>query len=677
MSSFCTNCGAPRSGTPYCTGCGARFEDASSSTPASTPAPPSPPAGGPADDGSTRIAQRPALPEDGTTRPRHAGPAEPPAPAAPAAPPAWSQQPASDPYAAAPPAYGQQGYGQQGYGQQPGYDQQGYGQGYGQQPAYDQQGWQQQPPAAPKEPAVNPFKGAPVDDLVRHGVGVLALLLSLFMPWNIFDGTASTWWGVLPVLLAALAVVPPYLARARVVPALGARQARMAQLGLVVPFLLAAVALVIIDYTHLTLDGFPDGGFVGTGLAMAAAGVALVVAPVAADEPAGPDASADAYAQQAHQHARYAADRFWLNLTVYLALGALALAVVNTITSLLYQFAGPEGLDPDVLAVLAAVLGGLGLLVVMVGWPLLGLRRHDVAARRLLPVVGATVLVVALLSGDDAAGATFFAQFPAEGWVVFVGGTWLATAACALAASRPLVRLTTPQDEVDGWIRTARSALLLAAVGSAVSALAILFLAIAGDAVGGGIVTVILVLASGGVAAFGWSLLSDVRRHRTTALAVALGAAVLGLVVLIIAANQDFLHGYAGTTLPIVGTAGWQWASLVALPGLAAYALAVPGPVRSALGSPIPASWTQKSQPGQAPQGYGQQGWGHDQQGYGQQGYPQQGYPQQDPYGQPPQPQQQPGQWGQPDQPQWGQPPQQPGQQPGQQQDPWGQQPPR
>ena len=109
----------------------------------------------------------------------------------------------------------------------------------------------------------------------------------------------------------------------------------------------------------------------------------------------------------------------------------------------------------------------VAMMLVVVGWPAVGLFGGSPAWRRVFATAAFTVLVVGLFSlASDGDG--LFTWPPFEKWngAGGIGGTFVLGAAAGLAVSRAQERRTSGVlAPLDGWLRTARSA----AMGTATS----------------------------------------------------------------------------------------------------------------------------------------------------------------------------------------------------------------
>lgn len=520
--------------------------------------------------------------------------------------------------------------------QQGGWPQQGQQQGGWQQGGYpppQQGGWQQgYPPQGypgypPAQPKVNPFLGVPVGDFIRDGVALVALFSTLAMPWNlatendsVFQDASDRWWVIIAVLISVASLAVPYVVKSGAIPGWGPSQARLLKIGLNVPAFLAVFGAVVLELIKVGDDGvfgfFIGGeggsvtsspsfeGGIGTGVAMLLAGSLLAITPRAYDDdPSG------------------RSDSTWRLVTQIVVFVGPALSVLGFIL-----FA----VDVDAFDPFLIFLAMLMLLVVVplisLVWPAVEMVGGKVSGRRVLATVACTVLVCALFgSNADFDDDPFFlanpAVIPVSKWNEPLFGFFLIGAAGALAVAIPLQRATARrEDEVSGWISTAKSALLVAAGLQVAWLLSLLFEGIENDLEGPAIVSMILMALSAGAAVAVQTFCSDVRKNQMLIL-IGLGVYVLLSIVVISILNSEDL---------VVGLDGWLASALFVLPGLAAYSLLVPPAVRSA----FPVSFGSRQQG--HPQGYGPPPGYPQHGGYPPQGgYPQQGQPGQQQGGQP------------------------------------------
>jgi hypothetical protein len=537
MAKFCGFCGAPNEGGLFCTSCGQRFPVSEGAAPPS--APPAQP-----------VAQDPDAGHDDTAV---FGSVAPPGPGQ--SQPSWRQPPPQQTWGAAP------------YGSQ--------------------------------RQLANPFEGVPVTDYLRDAVALVALFVSLGLPWDAREETGGRWWAVISVLVLVAAVALPYLGKARLVPGWGPREIRVVKLLALVPLGASVLAAVVNELVNI--DDFSEGGL-GSGLALAVGGGLLAVQPRAADEDPG------------HRE-----DTRWWAATRVAAVVALLLAVATWLAYLVDGLANDEPFFDDVLVLLITLvelLIGLALL----GIPTALLLRGSPVGRRLLVTLGLMLLAAIILgSSDDGEALLVFREF--EKWNTPLAGTFMFAAAAALAASRPARRRTARRDEVGGWVATAAQALMLAAILLVLLGIQqVLVVVWYEEASATTIIPIVLTFVGAASALLGRSLLPGLPASRARAVGLAAGLVVLGIIAVTVTNESPYLV-----------TSGEALAPWFFLPGLALYSLVVPSTVRGAFGPLL-----QEREPQQYPSQYPGQQPGQQQVGPDPD-QPQAGHPQQ------PDPGQQPG----------------------------------
>lgn len=463
-----------------------------------------------------------------------------------------------------------------------------------QQPWTAQPSWTAQPPYGapsprPTVPRTNPFVGVPVGDYVRDAVAVFCLFAALAMPWDLpaNDG-ADRWWVVLAVLVSVASLALPYLGRSQVVPGWTPQVVRLLKLAANAPFAACVVAALVNELVNVSE---PLSGGIGTGVAMGVAGATLAVQPRQADEDPG------------HRD-----DPTWLLATNVLT-GAAAVAVLIAFAA---HFVHDQTEDfgyllEDAMLFVYVVLGVPVAALVSITWPAIASLGGSAAWRRVFAAVGASVLVAALfsLAGD---GDGVFTALAVEKWHSPVGGTVLVAAAAALAVSRPAQRRAASLEAAaTGWIRTAVTALQVAAATLAVAAATVAVGMIAAEEVEApAVVVVVLLLVSAGIGLAVVGMLAQVQRTRSTAVGLLAVQLLLAVITLAVAGAQDVYFGVVVDTSYGFGlqASGWAVAMWFTLPGLALFALVGPGSVRSALGPLVVERPAAPQQP-QAP--YGQQ----------------------------------------------------------------------
>lgn len=500
---------------------------------------------------------------------------------------------------------------------------QGHGQGYP-HPYPPQPPW----PAVPK---ANPFVGWPVADWVRDGAALFCLFAALGMPWHIeadYKG-GEQWWVVISVLLSVASLAVPFVAKSRAVPGWSASHFRLLKLGLNVPFLASVLAALVNELVNIGEDF--EGGL-GVGIAMGLAGCALALQPREADE----DPS-------------HADDRLWDTAARFAAIAAPAVGVLMFLGYLVDDLADESVLFDEPLGFIALLLVSLGMMLVLAGWPAFGVFNGSAAWRRVFLTVAFTVLVIGLFAlASDGDGLFTWPRFEKWNGAAGFGGTFVLGAAAGLVACRALERRTTSRvQSLDGWLQTARSAVLVSAAGSGVSAVALLIGTVNADEVeASAVVALLLVLVIAAAAGVAYSMLGDPGRNRIAVLGLLAGEAIVGFIAMGIINGEDVSlgpvripdAGLVGAGAPPFPITGWVVAAWVCLPALAAYALTVPREARTAFGPlvqqrPQPqAGYYPPPQPPHQPPGYP----------------PQQGYPQAPPQGYPPPQQPYPPQQGYP-----------------------------
>ena len=398
--------------------------------------------------------------------------------------------------------------------------------------------------------AVNPFLGVPVSDYLRDAAAAFCLFAALGMPWDDIGDGSDRWWVIIAVLLSVASLAIPYVARAQLIPGFGAREARLAKVAANVPILVSAFAAVVNELVNLD-DDFEGG--LGTGIAMALAGMALAVQPRANDE----DPSR-------HE------DRLWLVASTWTALAAVALGLLTYLGYFFTRLDDGDAFD-DVLEFVAILVLFPLTLLVLVGWPALGMMRRAAEWRRVFAVVTFTIVAVGLLAlaGD---GDGLFVALSVEKWNSPLGGTFLIGAAAGLSVSRPVQRWTPPgTTPAASWVSTASSAMLVSAAALALGAVAQVMVMISvEEAEAATIISIVLMVASAVMAAVAASMLGDPQRNRMPVVGIIGGLVMVSIITVSLLRSQDYLEGMYG-----LATAMW-----FTLPALALYALLVPGDVR-------------------------------------------------------------------------------------------------
>ena len=465
------------------------------------------------------------------------------------------------------------------------------------QPPY--QGQPQQPYQAPQQPAQasappqqpfgqgapgprpHPLSGVPWSDYVRDGAAALLLLASLAMPWDASHDATDRIEVVLLTLLSVLSLSAMYLHRTAVIPA----SVRPETVALGRALANAPYALVVVIYAVIDLvQAFRNDGSV-QGLGMAAgfglAGALLAAAPRSSELAIAADQRALA--------------ELWRRVVLGVGAAALAWAALATLSLLLRIWTGPFPLAEYLGAAQVTILLFDPLLVIasLAALTLPALKRS--AAGRVAAITASALYmgacVIDLLSGWEIQGA-----FETAGFSVPFAISVLALGAAQLAA--PVRLAMTPTAGAALYLPGAAYLLL----GFAVFASANVGIALIGLAVGGGasgpLVAVIVLWAAASAALFAAraTLRRDPLGMRTAVTTLLGGVALLGVIVLILQA-QDSLSGATQRTDLVV---------LLGVPIAVGVLLFVPPSVRayyagaaptSAAGSPAAASPAPYAQP--------------------------------------------------------------------------------
>ncbi|MET4223727.1 DUF2304 domain-containing protein [Oerskovia enterophila] len=393
-------------------------------------------------------------------------------------------------------------------------------------------------PAAP----ANPFAGIPVSDYVRDGVAALLLFVSLTMPWDFANRASDKVEVILVSVLSLLSLSLPYLARTGVLPTTWTvHTTRRVRLLANAPYGLLVAVYVVLDLVNGTAGN--GWGGLGTGLALGLAGAVLAAQPRQAElGPVDQDR---------------AVSRTWVKVLI----GIGALAVVGAVVAFVFSLT----LGLGVVGIFARLVVA-ALAVGLVGLPVWGILREQESWRLVLVGLGIALVVLYVLNTGS-----FLVSYESLRGGQF--GLLLIPAAAAVAASPAVARSTASASPVKTWVAVAVDTLDLVLVVAAVLTLqAILWLA---AGLSGVVVILALVL---GLLMVGVSLVArralarDAVSGRTLALGGAGVVAVLGIVLLIVVANQSGLGIGVGTDLLLLA---------FGLPAITAFALTVPAEVRT------------------------------------------------------------------------------------------------
>jgi hypothetical protein len=367
----------------------------------------------------------------------------------------------------------------------------------------------------------NPFADIGLADYARDVVALILLIATFGMPWDYTDAAADKIHVVLATLLAMSALTLPYLKRGHVLPGnWGDSEVRIARMLAVAPYVVIVAVTIVID---IVSDDRASGG-IGIGVAFGLAG-AVLTAQARVCELGGPDDDHDDVQNGAASQAMV-----WHTAVVSLA----GLAGLLTIVRLVFVLSD-IGPNAEWTVIALAILGPLLALVVL-AVPAAALVRRYPAARTMVLTVGAIALVLAFwrLSEDSLLSDVLSVRDRGPEELL-----WLAAAAAAAAPG--LSRLLQPASEARRWLELTRRLLGLTAVVAILAAgYWALFMVDVPFERGSTITLVVLTLLVAAAAAVGRnSLRHDATQGRIIALAVGGVLAVLGIVMLAIAAAAD------------------------------------------------------------------------------------------------------------------------------------------
>ena len=399
-----------------------------------------------------------------------------------------------------------------------------------------------------------PFAGVPVGDYVRDAAAAVLLAVSLALPWDFAHDATGRVDVVLVTIVSLLSLTLPYLARVGAFgPGFTVAVAGTVRLVANLPYL----AVVVV---YLVVDGVQGGS--GSGGIGAAAAVGLAGAVLAGQE-----------RQHELDDPGRAADPVGSASWVWV-LGGLAAVLVLVKLVTLVIFATQVG-DVIELAGYAVVLGLVVtslLMLLIVGWPLVGTLRRDAPSRLALVGVAAPVAGFYLLAEGEGFVAPSVESLHTLAPALVL---WPAIAAAAVAPG--VRRAMRPVTGPALWRGAAVRALTLVAVTDAVAVALSLLSVVESDERGRPVVLVVLGALSAVAALVARSaLVLDQPGSRGTVYGGAGALVVLGIVELAVVASDD------GVTV----TSGDLVVMLV-LPVLVGVLLAVPAILAAARGTTV------------------------------------------------------------------------------------------
>jgi hypothetical protein len=423
------------------------------------------------------------------------------------------------------------------------------------------------PSATARRPG--PFSGVPVRDYVTDVVAIVLLCVALGLTWDARNSATDRVEVVLTTVVSILSLSLFYLARAGALPpGWTNRTVVAARAAANVPYVVVVLVYAVLDVVAAFDDGRTPAGGLGPSVAIGLAGVALVVAPRAAE--IGAPRTADLFAR-----------------AVRIALVSLLVVMV------LLQVVGIVSVLVDSPAILRGT-GGWAFLIsslvrallitAIAAVPLLGTVLRHAPWRALLVTVAAVAAFEFLfLNALNGAGREALLTMSVAG---ASAALVLVPAAGALALT-PAARRTLRAAPVDAperpWFSTASLAWLsIAAVAALYALVQVLWLVWVALQSGSGVpawfvvLVVVLVFAAVAAVVARTIFFGSPPSARVPALAVTAVVVVLGVVgVVLVATSAD---GFVGA-----GVAVGIELLLVAfgLPLLAAFALLVPPSVRA------------------------------------------------------------------------------------------------
>lgn len=436
----------------------------------------------------------------------------------------------------------------------------------------------QPPPPMPRMPRPSPFAGVPRADFALDAVALVALPVTLVLPWTTAERGYSRPEVIVSCLLGLCAIALPYLSRPGLFgPRWSPAKLRIAKLVFAAPLGLCAATFFVID----TIVGVIDGGLTrfapAPGAWIAAAVSVLAALPRRSDLIDGGSPGST---------------RLWrtvLLVTCWALPACAALALLLVLLGTYRSLASVLELRALIaLPVVQVVL--LGIWVIAVWNVARRGTRGEAAGRLALVAAGAGALLWAVLGafGDFSLGAAESLHLPFGGFTL--------TMVAALVAASPALRQPGAESDAQAWLAAARGVLGLVVVAD----LLLLAQVIAEVALTGALsaAVVIAVICAGlGAIAADWArqqIALNALRCRIPVLVAAVVQGVTGLVSVLVV-------GLSPNSWDVV--TGPQVIAAFALPLAAAAFVTLPSPVRSFFPAPAPAP-TSVPTPVPAP-GYG------------------------------------------------------------------------
>jgi hypothetical protein len=423
------------------------------------------------------------------------------------------------------------------------------------------------PSASARRPG--PFSSVPVRDYITDVLAIVLLCVALGLAWDADSAATDRVEVVLTTVVSILSLSLFYLARAGAMPPGWTNRTVVAvRAAANVPYVVVVLVYVVLDVVAAFDDGLGSRGGLGPSVAIGLAGVALVVAPRAAE--IGAPRTADLFARAVR------------TALVSLLAVMLMLQVLGIISVLVDS--------PDILDrsggwafLLSAIVRAL-LITAIAAVPLLGtVLRHAPWRALLVTVAAVTTFYLLFLNSLNGVGREVLLTLSVAG----ANAALILVPAAGALALTPAVRRTLRSAPVDAperpWFATASLAWLsIAAVAALYAVVQVLWLVGVAlrseDGVPAWFVVFVVVLVFAAVAAVVARTIffGSPSSARVPALAVTAVVVVLGVVaVSLVGSSADGFFG-AGVNVGVE-------LLLVAfgLPALAAIALLVPAPVRA------------------------------------------------------------------------------------------------
>lgn len=397
----------------------------------------------------------------------------------------------------------------------------------------------------------NPFVGIAASDVVRDVLSAIASFSALGLTWNAVDDGllkgGDNWWVIIAVLLSVASLIIPYLLRAKLLGPIGPSEARLIKLAANLPAFASILIAVIYDLAH-----FNDYvGGLGGGIVMLAAGAVL--------------AAQERSIERSPSHVV----GFWRLAGIVSGAAAIVVMVVTTVRYAAFE----DGLWDPFLGALSLILliAGGGLVVFVI--PFLQALRNTFASLVVLAALGFTVATNELLAtmGDSPSFVSSESKF---NQLVFAA-TFLVVVSAAILSSYPILKEAKQASTTEGWIASARLALGLTAIYSALYVVSNVLGYSAVNNWGGSTITVVVLFALiGGSAAISSVLIgADASANRATVLLVTSATIVIGITALAVGhANDDVSFFWMSTC------------AVFSFPILAICALTIPKSVRDRFG---------------------------------------------------------------------------------------------